>query len=126
MSNFNRNSIIYIVRISSKTKTAQNDYNIFLNQIRHNQDPIWDNTKNNSIQVSDYFGFIVGIGGNEEVKLHKVNRVGNASHATLVAFFFFFFLPPLRRNISPPEPLCAENEKLYRETYFGYEEVPKE
>jgi len=79
MSDFNRNSTVYIVRISSNLKTAQNDYNNFLNQIRQKQDSIWDNTKNNSIQVSDYFGFIVGNGGNEEVKIHKVIRVGLSS-----------------------------------------------
>ena len=171
--NFNRNSTVYITRISpTSASSAQKDYKTFLSDLR------WDNTPHNHIQVSDFLGFIVDDDEtkSKKVKIHKVIRVGsveqrhetwnsntpcnnnnNGKHSPghrkpiylsreLRSFPWTWWkqtvqyapkcawwMPqgtmksrnPLR--ISAPEGLkYAVDEKEYRETYFGYEEVPEE
>ena len=72
MCDFNKNSTVYITRISPSRIEPIKDYEKMKKQIDKGEDPIWDKDTHNRIKKDNYLGFILGKKNKEYVEVFKI------------------------------------------------------
>ena len=77
MSNFNKDSIIYITPISKSNKFACDDYEAFKDEISKKGSSYWDNNWRNTIVKGCFFAFAVNIEKTPMVYVYEVIHVCN-------------------------------------------------
>jgi len=72
MSDFNKDSIVYITRISPSRKEPIKDYKRMKRQIYIGEEAIWDKDSKNLLKKNNYIGFIIGEKNKELVEVYKI------------------------------------------------------
>lgn len=72
MSDFNKDSIVYITRISPTRVEPMKDYKKMKEEIEKGEIPLWDKDTHNRIKKDNYIGFILGEKNKEYLEVFKV------------------------------------------------------
>jgi hypothetical protein len=72
MSDFNKDSTVYITRISPTRKEPIKDYNKMKKQIEGKKEAIWDKDTHNRLKKDNYIGFILGDKNKEYLEVFKI------------------------------------------------------